>query len=137
MRIHTEYLTIQTKEIREIHRLTEDVKAALQKSELTDGMVLAGVLHANAAVVLGLGEAKFFEDLGAWLETHAPAREDYALGRAFESNASTVLQSILAGSQISIAFSEGRLDLGPWQEILYLEFDGQRPKRVVLKFLGE
>jgi secondary thiamine-phosphate synthase enzyme len=137
MKIHTEYLTIHTPQKVEIHPITEDVRAALKKSEMTDGMVLVGALHANAAVALGLNEAKFFDDLKAWLETLAPAREDYALGRGFESNASTVLKSILAGAQVSLAFSEGRLDLGPWQEILYLEFDGQRPKRVVLKFLGE
>jgi len=137
MRIHTEYLTIHTDQVTEIRTITEDVKAALKKSELTDGMVLMAVLHANSAVVLGLGEPKFAEILQAWLETQVPARDDYALGRGFESNASTVLKSILAGSQFSMAFSEGRLDLGPWQEILYLEFDGQRPKRVVLKFLGE
>lgn len=137
MKIHTEYLTIHTKEKTEIRPISEDVREALKKSELTDGMLLVGVLHANAAVVLGLNEPKFFEDLQAWLESHAPLRDNYALGRGFESNVSTVLKAILAGPQLPVAFSEGRLDLGPWQEILYLEFDGQRPKRVVLKFLGE
>jgi len=137
MKTHTEYLTIQTEKVREFRSITEDVKAALKKSEMTEGLVLVGVLHANAAVVLGLNEPNFFEDLEAWLEQLAPAREDYKLGRGFESNPSTVLQSILAGQQLSIAFSEGRLDLGPWQELLYLEFDGQRPKRVVVKFIGE
>ena len=136
MKTHTEYLTIQTQQ-REIHAITEDVKAALKKSEMTEGFVLIGSLHANAAVVLGLNEPNFFEDLQAWLEQHAPSRDDYKLGRGFESNASTVLQSILAGTQLPISFSEGRLDLGPWQELLYVEFDGQRPKRVVLKFIGE
>ncbi len=137
MKVHTEYLTIHTEPVTEARAITEEVKAALKKSEMTEGMVLVGVLHANAAVVFGLADPKFLEDLQAWLESQAPAREDYALGRNFESNASTVLKSILAGSQLSVAFSEGRLDLGPWQEILYLEFNGQRPKRVVLKFLGE
>ena len=137
MRIHTEYLTIHTEQATEIRAITEDVKAALKKSELTDGMVLVGALHANAAVALGLADPKFFQDLQAWLETHVPDRDDHAVGRGFESNASTVLKSILAGTQLSVAFGEGRLDLGPWQEILYLEFDGQRPKRLVLKFLGE
>ena len=137
MKIHTEYLTIHTKQSYEIRPLTEDIKAALKKSELLDGMVMVGILHANAAVVFGLNDPKFFEDLQTWLETQAPVRDNYALARGFESNPSTVLKSILAGSQLSVAFSEGRLDLGPWQEILYLEFDGQRPKRIVLKFLGE
>ena len=117
--------------------ITEDVKAALKKSEFTDGLLLISTLHANSAVVLGLNEPNFFADLQGWLEKLAPARDDYKLGSGFESNPSTVLQSILAGAQVSVAFSEGRLDLGPWQEVLYLEFDGLRPKRVVIKLLGE
>jgi secondary thiamine-phosphate synthase enzyme len=134
MKTHTEFLTIQTQQAREIRAITEDVKAALKKS---GGLVLVGALHANAAVVLGLNEPNFLQDLQNWLEQLAPARDDYKLGRGFESNASTVLQSILAGTQLPVSFSEGRLDLGPWQELLYVEFDGQRPKRVVLKFIGE
>ena len=137
MKTHTEYLTIQTEQVREFRSITEDVKAALKKSEMTEGLVLVGVLHANAAVVLGLNEPNFFEDLQAWLEQLAPAREDYKLGRGFESNPSTVLQSILAGPQLSIAFSEGRLDLGPWQRVFYGEWDGQRRKRLIIKVLGE
>lgn len=137
MKTHTEYLTIHTPNTREIRAITEDVKAALTKSEMREGVVVAGALHANAGVTLGLKDPKFFADLEAWLGQSAPTREDYQLGNGYESNASTVLQSILAGQQVSISFSDGRLDLGPWQELLYLEFDGQRPKRVVLKFLGE
>ena len=73
MKTHTEYLTIQTEKVREFRSITEDVKAALKKSEMTEGLVLVGVLHANAAVVLGLNEPNFFEDLQAWLEQLAPA----------------------------------------------------------------
>lgn len=137
MKTHTEYLTIQTQQAREIQSITEKVKSALTKSEFRDGMLLVSALHANSAIVLGINDPKFFGDLQAWLERLAPAREDYQLGHGFESNPSTVLQSVLAGPQVAVAFSEGRLDLGPWQEILYVEFDGQRPKRVVIKLLGE
>jgi secondary thiamine-phosphate synthase enzyme len=137
MKAYTEYLTIHTEKSRDARVITEDVKAALKKSEFTDGLILVGALHPNAAVTHGLKEPKFLEDLDAWLAQAAPARDDYQLGRLFESNASTVLQSILAHPQITVAFTEGRLDLGPWQEILYLDFDGQRPKRVVVKLLGE
>lgn len=137
MRTYTEYLTVHTGERREIRAITESVKAALKKSELREGVALVGALHANAGVLLGLGEPGFFADLAAWLERLAPAGDDYQLGRKFESSAATVLQAILAGRQVSVAFSEGRLDLGPWEEILYLELDGQRPKRVVVKLLGE
>jgi secondary thiamine-phosphate synthase enzyme len=137
MKTHTEYLTIHTEGAREIRAITEEVKAALKKSEMREGVALVGALHANAGVTLGLKDAKFLGDLDEWVRQLAPAREEYQVERGFESNASTVLQSILAGPQVSVSFSEGRLDLGPWQEVLYLEFDGQRPKRVVMKFLGE
>ena len=137
MKTYTEYLTIHTSELREIRAITDDVKSALKKGELTDGIVSICALHANAAVTLGLNEPNFFADFWAWLDGQAPAREDYKLGRGFESNAATVLQSILAGPQITLSFTEGRLDLGPWQELLYVEIDGQRPKRVALKFLGQ
>jgi secondary thiamine-phosphate synthase enzyme len=137
MRTYTDYLTIQTKQPREVLAITEQVKAAVHKSEFANGLILVGSLHLNAAVLLGINDPAFFEDLEAWLEQLAPARETYTLGRKFESNASTLLKTILAQSHVSVAFSEGRLDLGPWQEILYAEFDGQRPKRVVIKVLGE
>jgi secondary thiamine-phosphate synthase enzyme len=137
MRTHTEYLTIQTQQKREIRSITGDVKAALKKSEFTDGLVLVFALHANSAVALGLNEPGFFQDLSACLDSLARERNDYKLARGFESNASTVLQSVLVHPQVALTFTEGRLDLGPWQEVLYLEFDGNRPKRVVLKFLGD
>lgn len=137
MRTHTEYLTLHTEQKREIRPITDGVKAALKKSEFTDGLVLVCALHANSAVVLGLNEPGFFQDLSTWLESLAPERTDYKLARGFESNASTVLQSVLVHPQVALTFTEGRLDLGPWQEILYVEFDGNRPKRVVLKFLGD
>lgn len=137
MKSYTEYVTIRTAKSREIRPITENVKGALKKSEFREGIAVVGALHPNAAVILGPGEPNFFADLKAWLEQLAPARDDYQFGSGFESNASTVLQSILAGSQPPVSFSEGRLDLGPWQEILYLEFNGQRPKRVVVKLLGE
>lgn len=137
MKTYTEYITIHTHAAREIRAITEEVKAALKKSEFTSGMVHIGSLHLNAAIALGLAEPNFLQDLDAWLQQAAPLRDDYRLARGFESNAGTVLQSILAGAEVSVAFTEGRLDLGPWQEILYVEFDGQRPKRVVMKLLGE
>lgn len=137
MKSHTEYLTIQTKTKREFRSITEEVKAALKKSEFAEGLLLVSTLHANSAVVLGLNDPNFFSDLDTWLEKQAPTSGEYQLKSGFESSPATVLQSMLAGTHLSVAFSEGRLDLGPWQEILYLEFDGQRPKRVVVKLLGE
>jgi secondary thiamine-phosphate synthase enzyme len=137
MRTYSEYLTIHTKQPREFRPITQEVKAALRKSECTEGLALITALHANAAVILGLDEPAFFEDLENWLSQLAPLRDDYRLGRAFESNAGTILRALLVHPQIAVPIAEGRLELGPWQEILYLEFDGQRPKRVAIKILGD
>lgn len=137
MRVYSEYLTINTKQPREYRPITQEVKAALHKSECTEGLALITALHANSAVIVSLNEPAFFEDLENWLAQLAPLRDDYRLGRAFESNAGTVLRALLVHPQIAVPISEGRLELGPWQEILYLEFDGQRPKRVAIKILGE
>jgi len=137
MKAYTEYLTIQTHQQREIRPITEQVRTALAKSELHDGLVTVGSLHLNSAVFLGLNEPLFFEDLEGWLNALAPLREDYRVTRKFESNAGTTLQALLTHPQVTVPFTEGRLDLGPWQEILYAEFDGLRPKRVVIKVLGE
>ncbi len=137
MPTYTEYLTIQTNELEEIRTITTQVKAALAKSEFREGTVVVGSLHMNSAVILGLDEQDFFAELQTWLQTLAPLRPDSRLGRKFESDVGTVLRSLLLHPQVAIPFSDGRLDLGPWQEILYAEFDGQRPKRVVIKVIGE
>jgi secondary thiamine-phosphate synthase enzyme len=137
MKTYTEYLTIQTDLAREVRPITEQVKTALAKSAFRDGLIVVGSLHLNSAVFLGLNEPPFFEDLDGWLQTLAPLRDDYRLARKFESNAGTTLQALLVNPQVTVPFTEGRLDLGPWQEILYAEFDGRRPKRVVIKVMGD
>ncbi len=137
MRTYTEYLTIQTAQQKEIRPITEQVKAALAKSEFRDGAIVVGALHLDSAVLLGLNEPPFFADLQGWLETLAPLREDSQLGRKFESSVAAVERALLLHPQVTIPFSEGRLDLGPWHEILCAEFSGQRPKRVVIKVMGE
>ena len=136
MKIYTEYLTIQTENAREILAITDKVKAALHKSEFRDGLVLIAALHSNSGVLVSIFEPNFIEDLEAWLDGLAPVRGDYKLAK-FESNAGTLFRSLLVNTQTAVGFSEGRLDLGPWQEVLYAEFDGQRPKRVLVKLFGE
>ncbi len=136
MKTYTEYLTIQTEKASEIMPITDKVKAALQKSEFREGLVLVSSLHANSGVFVSIYEPLFLEDLEAWLDTLSPLRDDYKF-RKFESNAGTLLRTLLVNPQVAVGFSEGRLDLGPWQEVLYAEFDGQRPKRVLMKLMGE
>jgi len=137
MRTYNEYVTLQAKKVREFINLTPQVKAALQKSGFQDGIILVSSLHLNAGILITADEPGLHQDLDEWLEKLAPYREDYKLGRSAESNASTYLRAVLMNLQAIVPFAEGKLDVGPWQQLLYAEFDGQRPKRVLIKVLGE
>ena len=137
MKIHTDTLTVHTPKNRELFNITPQVKAAVQKSGITDGMVLVTSLHVNAAVILCEDEPGLLEDLNAWLEHVAPRHEHYKHGRKFESNAGVNLQTLLLHHQVVIPLAEGRADLGPWQSVFYVELDGGRPKRYTIKVMGE
>jgi len=137
MKIYNEQLTLQTNSKREFVNITPQVKAAMEKSSFRDGIILVSVLHSNAAIVINDDEAGLLEDLQSWLDQVAPEREDYKHRGRFESNTGIHLQSLLLHHQVIVSFSEGRLDLGPWQFVLFAELDGQRPKRITVKVMGE
>jgi secondary thiamine-phosphate synthase enzyme len=137
MKIYNELITLQTKEPREIVNITSPVKAAMEKSGFRDGIVLVCSLHANAAVIVNDEEPGLLEDLDTWLNRIAPVQDNYKHQGRFESNAAIHLQSLLLHHQVVVPFTEGRLDLGPWQFVLFVELDGQRPKRVLVKVMGE
>jgi secondary thiamine-phosphate synthase enzyme len=113
------------------------VRAAMEKSGFRDGIILVSALHANAAVIVNDEEPGLLEDVGVWLDKLAPVSDHYKHKGHFESNSGVHLQSLLLHHQAMVSFSEGRLDLGPWQSILYAELDGQRPKKIVVKVMGE
>jgi len=137
MRIHNDYLTVQTKQKREFQNITENVKHAMEKSGITEGMVLVAVLHPNSAVFLNEDEPGLIQDAEQWLEQIAPVNHEYMHGSKFESNAAIHLQSLLLGSQVIVAINAGHLELGPWQQVIYAELDGTRPKRILIKVMGE
>jgi secondary thiamine-phosphate synthase enzyme len=137
MKIYTDVLTFQSAKKREFINITQQVKAALEKSAFRDGIVLVSVTHSNAAIIVSDDEPGLLSDLQAWIEQVAPEREDYKHRGRFESNTGVHLQSLLLHHQVVVPFTEGRLDLGPWQYVLFAELDGQRPKRVVIKAMGE
>lgn len=137
MKIYTEQITLQTKKSREVINITSQVKAAMDKSGFRDGVILVSTLHSNAAIIVNDEEPGFLEDLDAWLNHLAPARDDYKHKGRFESNSSIHFQSLLLHHQEIVAFAEGRLDLGPWQFVLFVELDGLRPKRILIKVMGE
>ena len=137
MKIYSETVTHQTAKLREFVNMTPQVKAALEKSTFRDGIIIVSVLHSNAAIIVNDDEPGLLEDLQAWLEQMAPERQDYKHRGKFESNSAVHLQSLLLHHQVVVPFTEGRMDLGPCQFVLFAELDGQRPKRIVIKVLGE
>ena len=137
MKTLTEYLWFETKQRRELVRLTPQVARLVQKSGIREGMVLVSAMHITAGVFVNDNETGLFEDIWQWLEKLAPDNPHYAHHQTGEDNADAHLKSLLVHHQVVVPISEGKLDLGPWQEIFYAEFDGQRRKRVVLKAMGE
>jgi secondary thiamine-phosphate synthase enzyme len=137
MRIYSDYMTVQTKQNREFINITQNVKFAVEKSGIRDGVVLVTVLHSNSAVLLNEDDSGLLQDLEAWLAQLAPVRDDYKYGPRHESNAAIHLQSLLLQNHVVLGLADGKLELGPWQSIIYAELDGNRPKRLLFKVLGE
>jgi secondary thiamine-phosphate synthase enzyme len=137
MRTYTEYLIFQTKKHREFLNITPQVENALRKSAIREGMMLVSAMHITAGVWVNDAEDGLLADIDEWLEKLAPFRQDYRHHQTGETNGDSHLKSLLVHHQVIIPITDGRLDFGPWQQVYYAEFDGQRKKRVVLKAMGE
>jgi secondary thiamine-phosphate synthase enzyme len=137
MKIHSEYMTVQTEKKREFLDITPNVRSAAEKSGIHNGIILICSLHANSGVFVNEGDPAFQQDMDAWLEKLAPATGDYKYGQRAESTGGVHLQSILLNGQAVISLQDGKIELGPWQNIIYAELDGLRPKRILIKVLGE
>ena len=137
MRAYTTYLTFQTERRREYVNITAEVDAALADSGVREGMVLVSAMHITAAIYVNDAEDGLIQDIDEWLDRLAPARPEYRHHRTGEDNAEAHLKNLLLHHQVIVPVTAGALDLGPWQQIFYAEFDGQRPKRVILKVMGE
>ena len=137
MRSYTKYLTFNTKNRRELVRITDTVKEAVKESGIKEGLCLVSSMHLTSAVIVQDDEEGLHEDIWEWLERLAPFREDYKHHRTGEDNGDAHLKNLLTHLQVVLPITNGKLDLGPWQEIFYAEFDGKRPKRVVIKIIGE
>ena len=153
MKSHTEYMTFNTDERREFVRITENVQSAVDSSGVAEGMVLVSAMHITAAVWVNDDEPGLHEDTLEWLDKLAPpswkelandvAREllpdpgDYRHHRGGEDNGDAHLKNLLVHHQVVLPITDGRLDLGPWQAIFYVEFDGRRNKRLIIKVLGD
>lgn len=137
MKFHTEYLTFNTKKQRDYINITKEVEAALKKSGVREGMILVSAMHITASVYVNDAEGGLIQDIDEWLERLAPYREDYRHHRTGETNGDAHLKNLLMHHQVIVPVTEGRLDLGPWQQIYYAEFDGRRRKRALIKVMGE
>jgi secondary thiamine-phosphate synthase enzyme len=137
MRTHTEYLTFRTKRKREYVNITREIETALQKSGIREGMVLVSAMHITAGVYVNDAEDGLIQDIDEWLERLAPTGPDYRHHRTGESNGDAHLKSLLMHHEVIVPITNGALDFGPWQQVYYAEFDGQRSKRVVIKVMGE
>lgn len=137
MRAYTDYLTFNTKKHREYIRITDDVDGIVSKSKIQEGMVLVSAMHITAGVYVNDWEEGLIGDIDEWLEKLAPFQKDYRHHHTGETNGDSHLKSLLIGHEVIVPITKGKLDLGPWQQIFYAEFDGCRKKRLVVKVMGE
>lgn len=137
MKFQTEYLWFNTKKRRELVRITQDVERVVQESGIGEGFVLVSAMHITAGIIVNDDEPGLHQDIWEWLENLAPFQPDYRHHRTGEDNGDAHLKRILAHYQAMIPVTKGKLDLGPWERIFYLEADGRRRKRVIVKVMGE
>lgn len=137
MKTYTDYLWFKTKTRQEFVRITDDVAAAVKKSGVKEGMVLVSAMHITSGVYVNDWEDGLIQDFQVWLEKLAPSGLPYAHHQTGEDNADAHLKRTIMGHQVLVPITAGALDLGPWEQIFYAEFDGQRKKRVIVKVMGE
>lgn len=138
MKSHTEYLWFNTKERVEFINITDKVEQAVKKSGIKEGLVLVNPMHITAAVYINDAESGIIQDFKEWTEKIAPYKSDYHHHHgAGHGNADAHLKRHLMSHQVVMAITKGKLDLGPWEQIYYAEFDGGRKKRVIIKVIGE
>ena len=137
MKSVTEYLWFNTKQHREFINVTDKVEELVGRSDIAEGFVLVSAMHITAGVYVNDAEAGLIGDIEEWVEQLAPYRPDYRHHATGESNGDAHLKSLLIHHEVIVPITNSRLDLGPWQQVYYAEFDGQRRKRVIVKAIGE
>ena len=140
MKSHTAKLVMQIRERMEFVNITRDVEAELATSGIREGLCLVNAMHITASVFINDDESGLHHDYKRWLEELAPfdpSPERYHHNRTGEDNADAHHNRQIMGREVVVAVTDGRLDLGPWEQIFYGEFDGRRPKRIMVKIIGE
>jgi secondary thiamine-phosphate synthase enzyme len=136
MKSFTEYLWFNTKQRRQLINVTEELRRVVKASGVREGMCLVSAMHITAGIWVNDEEEGLKADLFDWLDRLAPVA-DYRHHRTGEDNGDAHLKRTVLHHQAVLPVTEGKLDLGPWEQVFYAEFDGQRKKRVVVKILGE
>lgn len=137
MKSYSEYLWFNTRRKRDYINITDKVEQAVKKSGVKEGLALVSAMHITAGVYVNDEEEGIIQDIDEMLEKLAPYRDDYRHHFTGETNADAHLKSLLIHHQVVLPITKQKLDLGPWQQVYYAEFDGQRRKRVVIKIIGE
>jgi secondary thiamine-phosphate synthase enzyme len=140
MKSRTEYLTFNLPARMAFENITPKVEEAVKKSGVREGLVLCNAMHITASVFINDNESGLHEDYKKWLERLAPfdaSPKTYAHNRTGEDNADAHMKRQVMGREVVVAITDGKLDFGPWEQIFYGEFDGRRPKRVLIKVIGE
>jgi secondary thiamine-phosphate synthase enzyme len=139
MKSTTEYLTFNVKGRREYINITRDVENILKKSGIKEGLCLVNAMHITASVYINDAESGLIQDFDDFLEGLAPHEpvSKYRHNRTGEDNGDAHIKRTIMGREVVVAVTGGRLDFGPWEQIYYGEFDGRRPKRVLVKIIGE
>jgi secondary thiamine-phosphate synthase enzyme len=136
MHVFTDYLWFKTKKRQEFVRITDEVAAIVQKSGVVEGMALVSAMHITSGVFVNDWESGLIHDFQVWLEKLAPAGLPYHHHQTGEDNADAHLKRTIMGHQVMLPITNSKLDLGPWEQLFYAEFDGQRKKRVIVKVMG-
>ncbi|MBU4128933.1 secondary thiamine-phosphate synthase enzyme YjbQ [bacterium] len=137
MKSYKEEVWFNTKRKRELINITPQVAEAVRKSKVKEGFCLVNAMHITASVFINDNESGLHQDFLEWLEKLAPYGKAYKHHQTGEDNGDAHLKRTIMGREVVVAITEGRLDFGPWEQIFYGEFDGQRRKRVLVKIIGE
>ena len=140
MKTFRKAITIHTRQKHAYVNVTSDVQKAIDESGVREGLCLVNSMHITSSIFINDDESGLHQDFAKWLEElapHDPRPTAYAHHRTGEDNADAHLKRTLMGHQVILPITDGKLDLGPWEQVFYAEFDGQRKKRVIVKVMGE
>ncbi|MBN2039248.1 MAG: YjbQ family protein [Spirochaetes bacterium] len=139
MKSYTEYLTYTTESRRNYINITNKIEEIVRKSKVKEGLCLVNAMHITASVFINDNERGLIDDFDDFLENLAPHEPltNYRHNRTGEDNGDAHIKRSIMGREVVVAITNGKLDFGPWEQIFYGEFDGRRPKRVLVKIIGE